>query len=150
MALGEFRNWQWQGDLFGLDMTTNHPGELIYDQVAQAPMASSKSYVSWMAEYCGQNQIKVLIPTSEVIAKLSGEGLSDFGQTSVLLTNKSAVALSLDKLLCMRFWKTMMLWSRTMGWFQATPKFLSVIIKPRFGRVVLTFTDWIIWIRQPR
>jgi carbamoyl-phosphate synthase large subunit len=130
------RDWGWSGRLCGIDIQSEHPGELVFDHHAVAPRAADATYLSWLALHIERHHIGLFIPTSEAeIAVLSEHGLRKIAGARVLIANQQATAVSFDKRACMSFLGDRGLRVPTNGIVGATsPLSYPVIVKPRAGQ----------------
>lgn len=130
------RNWGWTGRLYGIDIQSEHPGEFIFDQHSVAPRADDASYLSWLALYIERHNIGLFIPTSEAeIAVLSAHGLEAIAGARILMANRQAIRVSLDKWACMSFLADRGLRVPQNGIVgEVQPFKYPVIVKPRAGQ----------------
>jgi carbamoyl-phosphate synthase large subunit len=130
------RDWGWTGQLYGIDIQSEHPGEFVFDQYDVSPRAADETYLSWLAIYIERHNIGLFIPTSEAeIAVLSEHGLREIAGASILIANRQAIAHSLDKRACMSFLAERGLRVPKNGIVGVTdPRTYPVIVKPRSGQ----------------
>jgi carbamoyl-phosphate synthase large subunit len=130
------RDWGWIGRLHGIDIQSEHPGAFIFDQVAVAPRAADKTYLSWLEVHIERHNIGLFIPTSEAeIAVLSKHGFSEIAGARIVIANQLATTVSLDKMACMSFLGERGLRVPKNGIVGNTsPISYPVIVKPRKGQ----------------
>ena len=130
------RNWGWTGRLYGIDIQSEHPGEFIFDQQSVAPRADDASFLNWLAHYIERHNIGLFIPTSEAeIAVLSANGLQAIAGARILMANRQAIRVSLDKWACMSFLADRGLRVPQNGIVgEVQPFNYPVIVKPRAGQ----------------
>jgi carbamoyl-phosphate synthase large subunit len=130
------RDWGWTGRLYGIDIQAEHPGAFVFDQQAVAPRANDECYLSWLALHVARHNIGLFIPTSEAeITVLSEHGLRAIAGARILITNREAIARSLDKHACMCFLGLRGVRVPKNGIVGVTsPISYPVIVKPREGR----------------
>jgi len=130
------RDWGWSGRLCGIDIQAEHPGDFVFDQLAVAPRATSETYMRWLASHIEHHDIGLFIPTSEAeIEVINKHGLREIAGAKILLANKSAIDLSLDKYACMSYLKKRGLRVPDNGVVgDSAPLTYPVIVKPRSGQ----------------
>lgn len=130
------RDWGWKGQLYGIDIQSEHPGEFVFDQHTVAPRATDETYLSWLARHIERNNIGLFIPTSESeIAVLSENDLKEIAGARILIANHQAITRSLDKFSCMSFLAECGLRVPENGIVGVTlPSNYPVIVKPRSGQ----------------
>lgn len=130
------RSWGWSGQLFGIDIQSEHPGNFIFDQTSVAPRATDPSYLNWITRHIKQHNIGLFIPTSEAeISFLSEKFGCAIAGAQILLANCKAISVSLDKRKCMSFLEEHGLRVPKNGVVGVTaPVSYPVIVKPRAGQ----------------
>jgi len=130
------RGWGWTGQLYGIDIHSEHPGTFVFDRHDVAPRATDEAYLGWLALHVERHNISLFIPTSEAeIAVLTERGLREIAGARILIANRQAVTRSLDKHACMAFLAERGLRVPENGIVGVTaPRTYPVIVKPRAGQ----------------
>lgn len=130
------RDWGWSGQLYGIDIQSEHPGEFVFDHHTVAPRATDETYLSWLVHHVERNNIGLFIPTSEPeIAVISEHDLREIAGARILIANQKAITRSLDKFSCMSFLAECGLRVPENGITGVTtPSNYPVIVKPRSGQ----------------
>lgn len=130
------RKWGWLGSLHGADAREKHPGLAVFDRVSLAPPATDPTYLAWLEDYVTNNDINIVLPTSESeIGFFAAEKLSVINSAPILTNSPFTVKTSLDKFECMSFLASRGVAVPRNGLVGAGyPTIFPVIAKPRFGR----------------
>lgn len=130
------RDWGWTGQLYGIDVHSEHPGTFVFNRHHVAPRATHETYLGWLALHIERYKIGIFIPTSEAeIAVLTEHGLREIAGARILIANRQAVTRSLDKHACMAFLAARGLRVPDNGIVGVTaPNNYPVIVKPREGQ----------------
>ena len=92
------KRWGIFGELHGIDSSTDHPGELLFDKCQKAPKASEEIYLDWLSKYISDHNIELFIPSSEAeIDTISKSKILNIGNANILINNSNLVATCLDK-----------------------------------------------------
>ena len=92
------KDWGIFDQIYGIDISDDHPGSIIFDKINIAPRADDTNYLDWLSGYISDNQIDIFIPTSEAeILVLSSEKCRLHEQCKVLINHAVLVSKSLDK-----------------------------------------------------
>ena len=127
------RENRWVETLYSSDLTDDHPGTLFAHHTTRLPRADDPAYLSALSDYCHQEGIELVIPTSEPeLRHLTDAGLDTLGKTRLLMANHNARFLGFDKLATAETLRDARLGApRTES--GAFPSFYPAILKPRFG-----------------
>lgn len=130
------RDWGWMGQLYGIDIHSEHPGEFVFDHHTVAPRAADGSYLNWLELHIKRHNIGLFIPTSEAeISVLSAHGLHEIAGARILISNHQAISVSLDKRACMSFLGERGIRVPKNGIVGvSSPLRYPVIVKPRAGQ----------------
>ena len=123
-------------ELFGIDIKEDHPGMIVFDRTAVAPLASDANYLQWLIDYIDENKIDLFIPTTEAeICRLVESGSHNIGGTKVLLNHPFTISKSLDKFECLNHLEACGIPVPIHGLVgNKKPLQYPVIVKPRFGQ----------------
>ena len=92
------KEWNFFENLHGVDISEDHPGSLIFDEVGVAPRANADNYLEWLSDYILTNQIDLLVPTSEAEIFAISNNLSAIKSIcKVLINDEVLIKNSLDK-----------------------------------------------------
>jgi len=101
------RDWGVFSELHGTDIHSDHPGEIIYDKCDVAPRANDLSYLKWLKNYITENQIQVVIPSSEAeISVLKSQKDKMLAGAHLLINDTWTIENSLDKHACLSYLKS--------------------------------------------
>lgn len=129
------KDYLWQGDINGSDVSDNHPGHHVCKNCFTLPHAKDKSFLDSLEKCIKDNDIAFYIPTSETeIRFLFSRSIHKVGNAEVLLSSKLLIEKSLDKYSCLDFLGSKGLNVPSNGLVGLKePKGFPVIIKPRNG-----------------
>ncbi len=92
------RTWPLFDSLYGIDISKDHPGSLIFDCIDVAPRADSDNYIEWLIDYITFHKIDVFVPTSEPEILIVSKNLIALTSICKILINDShLIEKSLDK-----------------------------------------------------
>lgn len=92
------KEWNIFEILYGVDISEDHPGSLIFDEVGVSPRANADNYLGWLKDYILTNKIDLLIPTSEAEILAISNNLSAIEPLcNVLINDAVLIKNSLDK-----------------------------------------------------
>jgi carbamoyl-phosphate synthase large subunit len=122
--------------LHGIDISDDHPGRFVFDNVAVAPLAVAPDYLEWLARFIEQHDIDYVIPTSEAeIARIVDSDLPRQSPARFLLAGRASVTTSLDKHACLDFLEGRGIAVPVHGVVgDDEPSVWPVIVKPRSGQ----------------
>ena len=86
--------------LIGCDIHDDHPGSAFYDKLARAPRADDPTYLEGLKSIVTTNGVDVIVPMSEaeMTTLLSADACSEIDGVPVIMANRVAVTIGLDKL----------------------------------------------------
>jgi len=130
------RDWGVFSELHGTDIHSDHPGEIIYDKCNVAPRANDLSYLKWLKNYITENQIQVVIPSSEAeISVLKSQKDKMLAGANLLINDTWTIENSLDKHACLSYLKSCGIPVPEHGIVGTdSPSSYPVIVKPRQGQ----------------
>jgi len=131
------KEWNFFESLHGVDISEDHPGSLIFDQVEIAPRANADNYLEWLTDYILTNQIDLLVPTSEAeIFAISNNLSSIESLCKVLLNDQLLIKNSLDRHKTLKYLNANGIKVPTHGIVGVGDKPMKypVIVKPRSGQ----------------
>jgi carbamoyl-phosphate synthase large subunit len=130
------REWGWCGQLIGMDVQAEHPGQFIFDRTAVSPRAKDTNYLNWLSNFIKNNNINLFVPTSEAeILFFSQTQLREINGAKIVIANPKAIAISIDKQVCMNFLSDRCIKVPQNGIVgEINPLKFPVIVKPRSGR----------------
>jgi len=92
------REWSLFDKLYGIDISKEHAGSLIFDFTDVAPRADSDGYIDWLINYVKIHNIEVFVPTSEAEILQVSRNINEFNSVCRVLINDSLlIEKSLDK-----------------------------------------------------
>mgnify|MGYP006122740429 CR=1 FL=1 len=59
------KEWGIFDQLFGIDISDDHPASLVFDHIKIAPKADNINYLEWVCDFIKNHNIDIFIPTSE-------------------------------------------------------------------------------------
>lgn len=131
------KEWNFFENLHGVDISEDHPGSLIFDQVGVAPRANADNYLEWLTDYILTNQIDLLVPTSEAEIFAISKNLSAIKSLcKVLINDEVLIKNSLDKNKTLKYLNAAGIKVPTHGivGIGDKPVQYPVIVKPRRGQ----------------
>ena len=131
------KEWNFFENLHGVDISEDHPGSLIFDQVGVAPRANADNYLEWLTDYILTNQIDLLVPTSEAEIFAISNNLSAIKSLcKVLINDEVLIKNSLDKNKTLKYLNAAGIKVPTHGIVGVGDKPMQypVIVKPRRGQ----------------
>ena len=131
------KEWNFFENLHGVDISEDHPGSLIFDEVGIAPSANADNYLEWLTDYILTNQIDLLVPTSEAEIFAISNNLSAIKSLcKVLINDEVLIKNSLDKHKMLKYLNTAGIKVPTHGIVGVGDKPMQypVIVKPRRGQ----------------
>ena len=101
------KKWNFFEKLYGIDISDDHPGSFIFDELNVSPHANEPNYLQWLKDYILYNKIDLLVPTSEAEILTISENLSTIDPVCKVLINDSVlIKNSLDKHKTLKFLKS--------------------------------------------
>ena len=92
------REWCLFDKLYGIDISKDHPGSLIFDFTDVSPRADNYAYIDWLIDYVKINNIEIFVPTSEAEILQVSRNINVFNSVCRVLINDSRlIEKSLDK-----------------------------------------------------
>jgi len=93
--------------LVGTDIHSRHPGKVFYDEVALVPRADDATYIDVLSDLIDRHKVTIIIPTTEDEIKVLNDRDDNkvIQSALILMANKLAIDISLDKLKTMTFLK---------------------------------------------
>jgi len=138
LGLGRIlRYWKFFDQLYGIDISNEHPASLIFDNVCIAPRADDDNYIKWLIEYLTLHQIDIFVPTSESEILKVSRNINVFNSVCRVLINHSRlIEKSLDKNETLNFLKNCGVDVPDHGLTEPTfkPTKYPVIVKPQRGQ----------------
>lgn len=130
------KQWDIFEEIFGIDVSEDHPASIIFDHVAKSPNANDSWYLDWLCSYINKHDINVVIPTTEAEIKVISEGFSEIQTTAkVLINDQRLVDYCLDKSKTLKFLSSKGITVPENGIVgQNHPTAFPIIVKPRSGR----------------
>ncbi len=131
------KEWNFFENLHGVDISEDHPGSLIFDEVGVSPRANADNYLEWLKDYILTNKIDLLIPTSEAEILAISNSLSTIEPLcNVLINDEVLVKNSLDKHKTLKFLHAAGIKVPTHGKVGVGDKPMQypVIVKPQRGQ----------------
>ncbi|MFL2527982.1 MAG: ATP-grasp domain-containing protein [Candidatus Azotimanducaceae bacterium] len=130
------RRHKLDGELYGIDIHSNHPGNIVCNVCAVAPRADAVDYIDWMKSFVTKNKIDLIIPTSEAeIGVLVSHKIRKIAGAGILINHASMVEICLDKYRCIEYLKNNDLEVPDTGLLaNSRPSEYPVVLKPRAGR----------------
>lgn len=127
------KEWGIFDQLFGIDISDDHPAKIIFDQVNVAPVADDPNYLEWLCNFISKNTIDLFIPTSEAEILVISNNLDQIQKhTKILINDRLIVSKCLDKWETLNFLASNRVAVPTNGIVgQDTPSSYPVIVKPR-------------------
>lgn len=119
--------------LIGTDISTRHPGSLVFDVCESVMRADNPDFFIGLQNVVEKYSVDIIIPTSdaEIGAFTKNGHIREFADASVVLPNKKAIEVGLDKLSTADFLKDHELpypWTKLVN---TEPAELPCIVKPR-------------------
>ncbi|HFD32307.1 MAG TPA: ATP-grasp domain-containing protein [Gammaproteobacteria bacterium] len=123
--------------IIGTDIYENHAGKYLFDHFFKIVPASDKNYFDTLGKIICDNNVDILIPTSEAEIKKFCEAslLENFHGARLLMTNRQTINIGLDKYAVYQFLKKNGLpyaWTKLVS--EGLPKEIPCILKRRFGQ----------------
>jgi carbamoyl-phosphate synthase large subunit len=85
------KEWNFFEKLYGSDISEDHPGSLIFDEVNVSPHANADNYLQWLKDYILNSKIDLLVPTSEAEILTISENLSVIEEVCKVLINDAVL-----------------------------------------------------------
>tara|TARA_B100000780_G_scaffold155209_1_gene108547 strand:+ start:1339 stop:2274 length:936 start_codon:yes stop_codon:yes gene_type:complete len=128
--------WGVFDQLHGIDISDDHPGELLFDQCKIAPKAKEKIYLDWLSKYILEHKIDLFIPSSEdEINIISKSKLLNIENAKILINSSHLISTCLDKHETLSFLKQKGISVPNHGLVGADfPTDFPIIAKPRSGQ----------------
>jgi len=122
--------------LIGCDVHDEHIGRFIFDRVEIVPPVKENEYLTSMEKIVKDNNIDLIIPTSEPELRFFSKNISlrTIGGAPLLMANTEAMQIGFDKLATVDFLMNKNLpypWTITVG--DGAPRELPCILKSRSG-----------------
>lgn len=130
------KDWGIFNLLHGIDITPEHPGELLFDRIEIAPRADSEDYLEWVCSYISEHRIGLFIPSSEAEISVVANNLGLLSRlTKVLVNPQHLIDICLDKHKTLEFLGSNGLAVPDHGLVGIdAPNNYPVIVKPRKGQ----------------
>lgn len=131
------QEWNFFENIHGVDISEDHPGSLIFDEVAVSPRANADNYIGWVENYILTNKIDLFVPTSEAEILAISNNLSAIEPLCKVLINDAVlVKNSLDKNKTLKFLHAAGIKVPTHGLVGVGDKPMQypVIVKPQRGQ----------------
>jgi len=131
------RDWGFFDKLYGIDISIDHPGSLIFDKVDIAPRADDKDYIEWLKEFLSFHKIDIFVPISEAeILKVSRNIDKLNSICKILINDSNLIEKSLDKNETLKYLKNCGVEVPEHGLvdISSRPSKYPVIVKPRRGQ----------------
>lgn len=130
------KDWGIFNQLFGIDISNDHPAKIFFDYISIAPRAEDLRYVKWLCNFIEKNNINLFIPTSEAEILVVSNNLDQIQKyAKVLINNQLIVDKCLDKSELMKFLASNGIVVPSNGIVgQNIPEHYPVITKPRKGQ----------------
>ena len=130
------KDWGIFDRMYGIDISDDHPGKIIFDQINIAPSADDSSYLEWLCDFISNNAINLFIPTSDAEIFVASNNLDQIQKhAKILINDQLIVNKSLDKWETLNFLDSNDIAVPTNGIVgQDIPSNFPVIVKPRRGQ----------------
>lgn len=122
--------------VIGTDVTDEHAGKFIFDQMIKLPLCSSQDYSNRLEKLIKEHNIDLLLPISEPeLRMLTEQGIeSNYLNTKLICANLRSREVGFDKLMTSDFLKQANLpFPETFVISTKSPKQLPLILKSRKG-----------------
>ena len=130
------KEWGIFDQLFGIDISDDHPASLVFDHIKIAPRADNINYLEWVCDFIKNHNIDIFIPTSEdEIFFISNNNEEIRKHTKVLINHKIFINKCFDKHETLNFLKSNGVTVPANGIVgQDSPLHYPVVVKPRHGQ----------------
>ncbi|MCS6796527.1 MAG: ATP-grasp domain-containing protein [Raineya sp.] len=124
------------GKLIGTDIDLDNAGKFFFEKVLKVSPASANTYIDELRDIIERNDIDIFIPTTEAEIKVFFEKniLEKLSNAYIVLPNKDALQIGLDKLATINFLKENGLpYPKTCLVKDIEEPFFPAVMKSRFG-----------------
>jgi len=130
------RSWGIFDQIDGMDVSEDHPGQLVLDECQKAPRADDANYLDWLDDYIKRRSIDLFIPTSEAeLLRISNAEIHELSGAKVLINRPDIIGTCLDKFATLNFLRSKDIAVPQHGRVGVDhPGSFPVIVKPRQGR----------------
>lgn len=84
-------------EIIGADASTTAPALSFCDNTVHVPRIDNPQYISFLQNYCRDNNVNALIPTIDTDLLILAQNKNAFGSTKVIISNPDKVAICRDK-----------------------------------------------------
>ncbi len=129
------KDWGIFDQLFGIDISDDHPGSIIFDHIKIAPRANNINYLEWVCDFINKHNIDIFIPTSEDEISVITNNIEEFRKyVKVLINDKIFINKCFDKYETLNFLKSNGIRVPANGIVgKDNPMHYPVVVKPRRG-----------------
>jgi carbamoylphosphate synthase large subunit len=84
-------------EIIGADASTTAPALSFCDNTVHVPRIDNPQYISFLQNYCRDNNVNALIPTIDTDLLILAQNKNAFGSTKVIISDPDKVAICRDK-----------------------------------------------------